>query len=202
MSTLDPRIHQALEGEIPRETLPPDLQRAVEELERATAALRSGPLPASVADRVMTEIRRPAPTLAARLGSWMATPRALTVHIRPLWTLAAALLAGLVLLTAREPAPVLSAEEGIADFVGRFPGARTVEVAGSFNDWRPGSLALRDEDHDGVWRGSLVLPTGQHQYMFLVDGERWVTDPLAGRYVDDGYGRQNALLIVRRTGHR
>jgi hypothetical protein len=37
--------------------------------------------------------------------------------------------------------------------------------------------------------------------MFVVDGERWVADPLAGRYVDDGFGsgRKNSLLIVRRT---
>ena len=43
------------------------------------------------------------------------------------------------------------------------------------------------------------LPAGQHEYMFVVDGERWVPDPLAGRYVDDGFGegQQNSLLIVR-----
>ena len=46
-----------------------------------------------------------------------------------------------------------------------------------------------------------MLPAGQHEYMFVVDGERWVADPLAGRYVDDGFGagRQNAVLIVRRA---
>jgi hypothetical protein len=35
--------------------------------------------------------------------------------------------------------------------------------------------------------------------MFVVDGERWVPDPLAGRYVDDGFGagRENSLMIVR-----
>ena len=37
--------------------------------------------------------------------------------------------------------------------------------------------------------------------MFVVDGERWVPDPLAGRYVEDGFGagRENSLLIVRPT---
>jgi len=33
--------------------------------------------------------------------------------------------------------------------------------------------------------------------MFIVDGERWVADPLAGRYVADGFGRENSLIFVR-----
>jgi len=48
-----------------------------------------------------------------------------------------------------------------------------------------------------VWRATIVLPVGQHEYMFVVDGERWVADPNAGRYVDDDFGRENAVLIVR-----
>lgn len=204
MTPLDPRIHQALEGEIPRDSLGPELRRAVEELERAAAALRADPLPPlpSVAERVMTAIREPRPSTVRRLGRWLAAPQALTFRVRPVWTLAAAAALTAVLLTGREPGPALGAEEGIADFVGRFPGARSVEVVGSFNDWRPGATVLRDADHDGVWRAALVLPSGQHQYMFIVDGERWVTDPLAGRYVDDGYGRQNAVLIVRPSHRR
>ena len=87
--------------------------------------------------------------------------------------------------------------EGVAQFVGRFPGARSVHVVGSFNDWGPASLPLEDRDHDGVWRAAVVLPEGTHEYMFVVDGERWVVDPLAGRFVADGFGRENSLLIVR-----
>jgi hypothetical protein len=125
-----------------------------------------------------------------------------TVRLSPVWTLAlAAALAAVILLpgSGGPVAPPPGAQEGVAQFVGHFPGARSVEVVGSFNDWQRGTLPLRDEDHDGIWHGAVVLPTGQHEYMFVVDGERWVADPLAGRYVDDGFGagRQNALLIVR-----
>jgi 1,4-alpha-glucan branching enzyme len=91
----------------------------------------------------------------------------------------------------------LGEEEGIAQFVGRFPGARSVHVVGSFNDWAPVSIALEERDHDGIWRAAVVLPTGTHEYMFVVDGERWVVDPLAGRFVADDFGRENSLLIVR-----
>ena len=100
-------------------------------------------------------------------------------------------------LPTREPRTNLGEEEGIAQFVARFPGARSVAVVGSFNDWRAGSITLEDRDHDGVWRGVVVLPAGAHEYMFVVDGERWVADPLAGRYVEDDFGRENSLLIVR-----
>jgi 1,4-alpha-glucan branching enzyme len=72
-----------------------------------------------------------------------------------------------------------------------------VEVVGSFTDWRPGAIPLQDDDRDGVWQTEVVLPAGEHEYMFVVDGERWVPDPLAGRYADDGFGRQNAVIIVR-----
>ena len=156
----------------------------------AAIELLKTPPPVSVAARVMAEIRRPATPQGPR---W---PRLL-----PAWTLALAAALAALLILPLEPAgsPPLGSAEGIAQFVGHFPGARSVEVVGSFNDWSRGALSLRDEDHDGIWHGAAVLPAGQHEYMFVVDGERWVADPLAGRYVDDGFGagRENALLIVR-----
>ena len=192
MSTIDPRIHQALDGEIPREALPPELRRQAELLEAAAALL------SAFGERVMAALQRPAPPRRSRLVWWLVTPRAVILRMRPVWTLAlAAGLALLTLLPARRSRPDVGEEEGIAQFVARFPGARSVAVVGSFNDWRAGSIALEDRDHDGVWRGVVVLPTGAHEYMFVVDGERWVADPLAGRYVADDFGRENSLLIVR-----
>jgi hypothetical protein len=197
MTLIDPRLQEALDGERDPATLPTGLREAYDRLVAATEFLREPPT-VSVADRVMTEIRRPAGA-AHRLAGWLARPRAVTLRLRPAWTLAFAVaLAALLLLPAGQSAAP-GAEEGIAQFVGHFPGARSVEVVGSFNDWRRGALPLRDDDNDGIWHGAVVLPAGQHEYMFVVDGERWVVDPLAGRYVDDGFGRgrQNALLIVR-----
>jgi 1,4-alpha-glucan branching enzyme len=92
---------------------------------------------------------------------------------------------------------MLGEHEGIAQFVGRFPDAQTVHVVGSFNDWRTGTIPLEDRDHDGVWRATVVLPTGTYEYMFVVDGERWVTDRLADRLIEDDFGRENSILIVR-----
>jgi len=43
----------------------------------------------------------------------------------------------------------------------------------------------------------VVLPAGAHEYMFVVDDERWVPDYSANRFVEDDFGRENSVLIVR-----
>jgi hypothetical protein len=200
MNPIDPRVHQALDGEISREALPPELLRQVARLEAAAALLSATPTPAaaSIEPRVMAAIARPAPARGRRVVRWLVTPHSVVLRMRPLWSLALA--AGILLLAvfpSRSVSPRLGQEEGIAQFVARFPGAQSVAVVGSFNDWSQGSIPMEDQDHDGVWRVSVVLPAGMHEYMFVVDGERWVADPLAGRYVEDDFGRENSLLIVR-----
>ena len=199
MKTIDPRIHQVLDGELTREVLPPDALRQLEALERAALVLASPSTSRSVAGEVMAEIRRPLP-FPQRLAVWVMRPRPVTLGLRPAYALAAALAFVAVGLAVWRPTlgvPRFGPNEGIAQFVLAAPGARTVHVAGSFNDWRPTALELRDHDRDGVWRADVVLPVGEHEYMFVVDGERWVTDPSAERYVDDGFDRKNSLLIVR-----
>ncbi len=171
MNAIDPRIHQALDGEISRDSLPPELRGTVDRLETVAALLAS---------------------------AWLTTPHAVTFRIRPAWSLALAVaVALLTLVPAREAGPVLGEHEGIAQFVGRFPDARSVHVVGSFNDWRPGTIPLEDPDHDGVWRATVVLPTGAYEYMFVVDGERWVPDHMVDRLVEDDFGRENSIVIVR-----
>ena len=159
-------------------------------LDDAIELLKTPPA-VSVETRVMAEVRRmsrPAP----RRREWL--------HWGSVAGLAlAAGVAAMLLLSRRPNQHVPGTAEGIAQFVGQFPGARSVEVVGSFNNWSRGLLHLRDDDNDGIWHGDAVLPAGQHEYMFVIDGERWVTDPLAGRFVDDGFGagRENSVLIVR-----
>lgn len=69
-----------------------------------------------------------------------------------------------------------------------------VHVAGDFNAWDRGNTPLRRVD--GVWTTTLVLPPGDYEYMFVENGERWVTDPLAARTRADGFGGSNAVLDV------
>jgi len=194
MNPIDPRIHRALDGELAREDLPRELRLVVERLEAAAALLAAAPAVAGLEPRVMAALRRPAPSRMRRLVRWFSIPHAVTLRSLAL----AAAVALLTLVPIDEGnGPVLGDHEGIAQFVGRFPDAQTVHVVGSFNDWRTGTIPLEDRDHDGVWRATVVLPTGTYEYMFVVDGERWVTDHLADRLVEDDFGRENSILIVR-----
>ena len=203
MKPIDPRVQQALDREIAREALPPELALQVARLEAAVAVLGTAVSPRAGADesveaRVMAAIRRPAPSRMWRLARWLAAPHSVTLRIRPAWSLALAAAVALVtLLPAGDEPPSIGEQEGIAQFVARFPGANSVHVAGSFNDWRSGTIPLQDPDHDGVWRTAVVLPAGAYEYMFVVDGERWVPDHLADRTVEDDFGRENSVVIVR-----
>jgi Glycogen recognition site of AMP-activated protein kinase len=202
MMPIDSRIHQVLDGELAVTVLPAELRPAVERLAAAVALLAAPVLAPSLESRVMAAIRRPAPSRGRRLLRWLATPHTLTLRVRPVWSLAlAATVAFLTLVPTGHEGPDIGEHEGIAQFVARFPGARTVHAVGTFNDWRPGSIPLEDVDRDGVWRATVVLPTGAYEYMFVVDGERWVPDHLAERLVADEFGRENSVVIVR-PAHR
>lgn len=198
MNPIDPIVHQALDGEIGPEALSPAQRGEAHGLESAAALLAAAPVGESVEARVMATIQRPATSPGRRLLRWAVRPHSVVLRMRPVWSLALAAAALLLAVLPEQKKSGLQVGdgEGIAQFVGRFPGARSVSVVGSFNDWGPVSIPLEDRDHDGVWQAMVVLPTGTHEYMFVVDGERWVVDPLAGRFVEDGFGRENSLLIV------
>lgn len=75
-------------------------------------------------------------------------------------------------------------------------GAKSVAVVGDFNAWQTDATQLNDADGDGVFAATLLLPRGSYGYMFVVDGERWTTDPHATNYRDDGFGQRNAVIRV------
>jgi len=77
-------------------------------------------------------------------------------------------------------------------YVPREPDIDRVTVAGTFNGWDPAAHEMRREGD--VWVLQLVLPPANYEYMFVENGERWVTDPLSPQTRDDGFGRENAVL--------
>jgi 1,4-alpha-glucan branching enzyme len=74
--------------------------------------------------------------------------------------------------------------------------AHTVAIAGDFNGWNPQTNILEDPEGDGIWTGTLKLEPGRYEYMFVLDGEKWLPDPNALRYVKDGFGNKNAILEI------
>jgi hypothetical protein len=73
--------------------------------------------------------------------------------------------------------------------------ATRVHVAGSWNGWDATATALQPGP-DGLFHTTVLLDHGRHEYMFVVDGQRWVTDTTAAVWRDDGFGNRNAVLEI------
>ncbi|PEN13525.1 hypothetical protein CRI94_09430 [Longibacter salinarum] len=72
--------------------------------------------------------------------------------------------------------------------------AESVAVAGDFSKWEPIPLSSRTVRGQTIWTGLVPVGRGEHEYQFVINGETWVTDPLAPIQRDDGFGAQNAVL--------
>ena len=209
-----PLVKQLLDGELSLDELPPELRPEAAEAVRLVGAVDRTPVVLSPAldERVMAVVRRHAASRTRRAWHWLTTPRdvELRLRLRPaVWAGALALAAGVaLLLLARAPGttpvPASVARSGAHDsvfvrFVLYAPGARHVAVAGTFNQWNLNAAPLARAGTSGVWTTTLALPVGQHQYAFVVDGERWVADPAAPA-IDDGFGRRNSMVAVTSRG--
>lgn len=168
--------------------------------------------PAGLVDRVMAEIRPPRQSALARLRAWM--------ERRPLlgWEFAGAALAASVLFVVLAPLSLQPAGDALpqtassASFtraahapagdsnVLRFslyaPQAGSVVLVGDFNGWGSTSEVSLKPAGKGMWSVVVPLRSGRYQYAFLVDGQRWVTDPRAEQHVSDDFGRQNAVVTI------
>lgn len=211
---MHPEVHRYLDGELPRAALSRDATAELaewESLEPAITERRAERAPPWLANDVMRALPQPRTAPWQHAWHWLLTPR--PIQVPPFAPLAAAALIALVVLlpgTDRPPAARVPATAVTGDVVAddaavvyvRFTlnaaGARTVAVAGDFNDWSTETGVLRDPDGDGVWSGLVAVRPGVHKYMFVVDSEEWVTDPVAESYVEDGFGMRNALLSVTR----
>lgn len=72
--------------------------------------------------------------------------------------------------------------------------AREVNIAGSFNDWRPGATWMISLGN-GRWVKELLLPPGRYEYAFVVEGN-WMPDPRAVESTPSRYGNHNSVLVV------
>ena len=123
---------------------------------------------------------------------------------RPLGLAAAGLLLGVGLgraslpdaqvQTGDEPVAIVSTQERVpVRLVIHAPDAGSAAVAGSFNDWDFLTTPMLRAG-DGTFHATVLLDRGQHEYMFVLDGETWLTDPSASVTRDDGFGNANAVI--------
>jgi 1,4-alpha-glucan branching enzyme len=72
--------------------------------------------------------------------------------------------------------------------------ARTVCLAGTFNNWQPDSKTLHSSDVGHWWKDTTLVP-GTYEYCFVVDGQ-WIPDPLVRETVPNPFGGRNSVLRV------
>ena len=166
------------------------------------------PIPSDLVDQAVLRAvqRRAREEDAPAWKRWLRGPYLVRVRVATLVAaLGAALVAGAALegwvLRSSPERPRPTATETAATttavrLVLPAEGARSVAIAGDFNAWNPESLFLEDPEGDGTFVGTVLLEPGSYSYMFVVDGEHWVTDPYAVNHRDDGFGHQNAVLRI------
>lgn len=74
------------------------------------------------------------------------------------------------------------------------PTAKSVSVAGAFNDWRPGAAQMVPMGN-GLWVKELVLSPGAYEYRLVVDNE-WIPDPFCSDRVPNPFGGMNSVVKV------
>ena len=205
---------------------PNDSREAQDEafLERVAAQLRSPVfLDESFETRLMEKVRGEgslyrSPPSAGPSKSWWRTER--VVRVSPLKGLAiAAGLAGIVALSTlrnggkpdsgsylAKGVTAAQSDAGsdtvhVVRFVFVDPRASTVEIVGDFNAWTKGVTRLERTAAPGVWSASVALPAGRHEYAFIINGSRWIADPLAPTTSDD-FGTESAVIHVGSTHQR
>jgi hypothetical protein len=77
----------------------------------------------------------------------------------------------------------------------RLPGAKSVAVVGSFNDWNPGRDPMKRQGE--LWVRSLSLPPGRHEVMLWVDGETRLP-PDCPSEIPDGFGGMTCVVTIER----
>jgi hypothetical protein len=68
-----------------------------------------------------------------------------------------------------------------------------VALVGDFNGWNKKATALARGTAKGAWSASVPMGPGRHEYAYLVDGKRWILDPLATTKRDE-FGTETSVV--------
>jgi len=77
------------------------------------------------------------------------------------------------------------------------PQARSVHLAGDFNHWRDGELAM-SRTPEGYWLARMHLPVGEFRFRYCADGE-WFADYAAFGVEPGRFGLDSIISIKRQA---
>lgn len=89
----------------------------------------------------------------------------------------------------------MQGREQAVEFTYYAPAAKKVYLAGKFNSWNTNSLPMK-KGKDGVWRISIKLQPGQHEYKYFVDNA-WAQNMSCSDKVPNPFGTYNCIIGVQ-----
>lgn len=211
MSRNDEHLDRYLSGDASLDDLPEELRAEERVLQDLMGSVRDdrGASP-HLYEAVMQEIESMPEPLWKRAFDWIVRPRTFQLSPATGGLALAAMAAALILVSDRGPTSVPEGtdpqatasqpDEADPQVVTRFvfiaPEASSVRITGDFVDWSPDGIPLQEERATGIWTVDVPLEPGVYQYGFVIDGVEWRPDPRALSNVDDGFGRENSVVIV------
>jgi 1,4-alpha-glucan branching enzyme len=73
---------------------------------------------------------------------------------------------------------------------------KEVAVLGEFNNWDSSKTILKKQKN-GTFKTTVELPVGQEvQFRYLIDGENWINDDSADKYVASGVSEELNSVVV------
>lgn len=78
------------------------------------------------------------------------------------------------------------------------PDVTKAEIAGTFTDWR--RIPMNRIGSSGYWDITVNLPSGEHRFTYILDGEKRFADPtVPARELDDFGGRNSIISVESKT---
>jgi 1,4-alpha-glucan branching enzyme len=74
---------------------------------------------------------------------------------------------------------------------------KQVSLVGEFNDWNSNDTLLKKQKN-GNFKAIVELPVGKElQFRYLIDGQNWLNDDTADKYVPSGVSNdQNSVVVL------
>ena len=75
-------------------------------------------------------------------------------------------------------------------------GGKEVAILGEFNNWDPSEDTMR-KLKDGSFTKTIELEVGhEYQFRYLVDGERWINEPEADKFLHSGVAAEENSVVA------
>ncbi len=73
---------------------------------------------------------------------------------------------------------------------------KTVALLGDFNNWNKEEAIALKKQKDGSFKTTLELISGEYQFKYVLDNEKWENDWEADKYVSAGINAEENSVVV------